>query len=156
MIYLVEDDGSIRELVVYTLNGSGLEARGFGLPSEFWKAMEREAPQLVMLDIMLPEEDGLQILKSLRTKKAWQNIPVMMLTAKGTEYDKVVGLDAGADDYVPKPFGMMELLARCGRCCAAPAPRRSRRLHGGEAVCVPGQACGAGVGPGCNADAEGI
>lgn len=112
MIYLVEDDGSIRELVVYTLNGSGLEARGFGLPSEFWKAMEREAPQLVMLDIMLPEEDGLQILKSLRTKKAWQNIPVMMLTAKGTEYDKVVGLDAGADDYVPKPFGMMELLAR--------------------------------------------
>lgn len=95
MIYLVEDDGSIRELVVYTLNGSGLEARGFGLPSEFWKAMEREAPQLVMLDIMLPEEDGLQILKSLRTKKAWQNIPVMMLTAKGTEYDKVVGLDAG-------------------------------------------------------------
>ncbi len=112
MIYFVEDDNSIRELVVYTLNGSGLTAEGFGYPHEFWDAMERRAPDLVMLDIMLPEEDGLQILRKIRSAPVWKNIPVMMLTAKGTEFDKVLGLDAGADDYVPKPFGMMELLAR--------------------------------------------
>lgn len=112
MIYLVEDDGSIRELVLYTLNNSGMEARGFEAPREFWRAMEQEAPQLVMLDIMLPEEDGLQVLRKIRANHSWKSIPVMMLTAKGSEYDKVVGLDAGADDYVPKPFGMMELLAR--------------------------------------------
>lgn len=112
MIYFVEDDNSIRELVLYTLTGSGLESQGFGYPHEFWEAMERQAPQLIMLDIMLPEEDGLQILRKIRSSNAWKNIPVMMLTAKGTEFDKVVGLDAGADDYVPKPFGMMELLAR--------------------------------------------
>lgn len=112
MIYLVEDDNSIRELVIYTLNSTGLPARGFGVPSEFWKAVEREVPQLVMLDIMLPEEDGLAVLRKLRANARTAGLPVMMLTAKGTEYDKVVGLDAGADDYVPKPFGMMELLAR--------------------------------------------
>ena len=112
MIYLVEDDGSIRELVLYTLNNSGLEAKGFAAPRAFWKAMEQETPQLVMLDIMLPEEDGLQILRKIRASSVWKTVPVMMLTAKGTEYDKVIGLDAGADDYVPKPFGMMELLAR--------------------------------------------
>ena len=112
MIYLVEDDGSIRELVLYTLNSSGMEAKGFGLPRAFWRAMEQEKPQLIMLDIMLPEEDGLQILRKIRSSSVWKDIPVMMLTAKGSEYDKVIGLDAGADDYVPKPFGMMELLAR--------------------------------------------
>lgn len=112
MIYLVEDDNSIRELVTYTLNNSGLEAQGFSRPSEFWQAMKQQKPQLCMLDIMLPEEDGLQILRTLRSDPATWDIPVMMLTAKGTEYDKVIGLDAGADDYVPKPFGMMELLAR--------------------------------------------
>lgn len=112
MIYLVEDDSSIRELVLYTLNQTGLEARGFERSREFWRAMEQVPPQLIMLDIMLPEEDGLQILRRLRAAVPWRRIPVMMLTAKGTEYDKVVGLDAGADDYVPKPFGMMELLAR--------------------------------------------
>lgn len=112
MIYLVEDDDSIRELVTYTLNSSGLEAQGFGHPQEFWQAMKQRPPQLCMLDIMLPQEDGLQILRKLRADSATREIPVMMLTAKGSEYDKVVGLDAGADDYVPKPFGMMELLAR--------------------------------------------
>lgn len=112
MIYLVEDDDSIRELVTYTLNSSGLEARGFGHPQEFWQAMKQRQPQLCMLDIMLPQEDGLQILHKLRSDPATRDIPVMMLTAKGSEYDKVIGLDAGADDYVPKPFGMMELLAR--------------------------------------------
>ena len=110
MIYLVEDDNSIRELVLYTLNSSGLEAEGFDRPSAFWTAMERHTPELVILDIMLPEEDGLTILKRLR--EAGQSLPVMMLTAKSTEYDKVVGLDSGADDYLAKPFGMMELMAR--------------------------------------------
>lgn len=112
MIYLVEDDNSIRELIVYTLNNTGLEAKGFALPSLFWQALEEQTPSLILLDIMLPEEDGLEILKKLRKRSNTQNIPVMMLTAKGSEYDKVVGLDCGADDYVPKPFGMMELIAR--------------------------------------------
>ena len=110
MIYLVEDDTSIRVLVLYTLNSSGLEAEGFDRPSAFWPALERQRPELVILDIMLPEEDGLAILRRLRETD--QDLPVMMLTAKSTEYDKVVGLDSGADDYLAKPFGMMELLAR--------------------------------------------
>ena len=112
MIYFLEDDNSIRELVVYTMNSTGFEAVGFGKPGEFWAAMERETPSLVLLDIMLPEEDGLQILKRLRADPATKKLPVMMLTAKDSEYDKVLGLDSGADDYVPKPFGMMELMAR--------------------------------------------
>lgn len=113
MIYLVEDDENIRELVTYTLNNSGLETEGFGLPSQFWAAMEQGGkPSLVMLDIMLPEEDGLSILKKLRTAPATKKIPIMMVTAKGSEYDKVIGLDNGADDYIAKPFGMMELIAR--------------------------------------------
>ena len=112
MIYFVEDDNSIRELVLYTLNNAGYEARGFERPSLFWDAVKKEVPRLILLDIMLPEEDGLQILKKLRTVSQTKKVPVMMLTAKGTEYDKVIGLDYGADDYLPKPFGMMELIAR--------------------------------------------
>lgn len=112
MIYFVEDDTSIRELVIYTLNNAGLEAEGFGRPSAFWEAMGRGAPALILLDIMLPEEDGLSILKKLRAAPATRALPVMMLTAKGTEYDTVIALDAGADDYVQKPFRMMELLSR--------------------------------------------
>ena len=112
MIYLVEDDDNIRELVAYTLNNTGLEAKGFSRPSEFWEAMARMLPSLVLLDIMLPEEDGLEILKKLRANTSTSSIPVMMLTAKGSEYDRVIGLDLGADDYLPKPFGMMELVAR--------------------------------------------
>lgn len=112
MIYLVEDDDSIRELVVYTLRSTGMDAKGFGLPSAFWKAMEDAKPELVLLDIMLPEEDGLEILKKLRNGRLTREIPVIMLTARGTEYDQVVGLDCGADDYVTKPFGMMALVAR--------------------------------------------
>ena len=111
MIYFVEDDNNIRELVIYTLNNSGMEAVGFGLPSEFWKAVEKQTPSLIMLDIMLPEEDGLSILKKLRKMPDTKKLPIMMITAKDSEYDKVVGLDLGADDYVPKPFGMMELIA---------------------------------------------
>ncbi len=112
MIYLVEDDESIRELLVYTLNGQGLVAEGFAYPSDFWHAMEKKIPDLVLLDIMLPEEDGLEILQKLRKKKETKNIPIAMLTAKGSAYDVVKGLDGGADDYIPKPFRMMELVSR--------------------------------------------
>lgn len=112
MIYLVEDDESIRELLVYTLNGQGLMAEGFAYPSDFWHAMEKKIPDLVLLDIMLPEEDGLEILQKLRKRKETKQIPIAMLTAKGSEYDVVKGLDGGADDYIPKPFRMMELVSR--------------------------------------------
>ena len=112
MIYLVEDDDSIRGFVIYTLNSQGMPAQGFATPSAFWQAMEQQLPDLVLLDIMLPEEDGLHILKRLRASAGTSRLPVLMLTAKGSEFDRVVGLDAGADDYLPKPFGIMELLAR--------------------------------------------
>ena len=112
MIYLVEDDASIRELVVYALNNSGFQAMGFDTPSAFWQALAKQTPELILLDIMLPEEDGLQMLRKLRQSPVTRRTPVIMLTAKGSEYDKVIGLEAGADDYIPKPFGMMELIAR--------------------------------------------
>ena len=112
MIYLVEDDDSIRELVLYTLHTTGFEAEGFQNAADFWQALEKELPQLVLLDIMLPDEDGLHILKRLRAGAETADLPVMMLTAKSSEYDRVVGLDSGADDYMPKPFGMMELVSR--------------------------------------------
>ena len=112
MIYFVEDDNSIRKLVLYSRTSAGLEAEGFAHPGEFWTAMDRQLPQVVLLDIMLPEEDGISILKKLRSDSRTRRIQVILLTAKGSEYDKVVGLDAGADDYVSKPFGMMELMAR--------------------------------------------
>lgn len=112
MIYLVEDDDSIRELVLYTLHTTGFEAEGFRNAADFWQALEKELPQLVLLDIMLPDEDGLHILKRLRAGAETADLPVMMLTAKSSEYDRVVGLDSGADDYIPKPFGMMELVSR--------------------------------------------
>ena len=112
MIYLLEDDDSIRELVIYTLNSQGMEARGFARPSAFWEAMGEQTPSLALLDVMLPEEDGISVLKKLRASAHTARLPIIMLTAKGTEYDKVLGLDAGADDYVAKPFGMMELLSR--------------------------------------------
>lgn len=112
LIYLVEDDNSIRELVAYTLHSAGLLAEGFEKPSAFWDAMENEIPSLILLDVMLPEEDGISILKKIRASAKTKKVPVILLTAKGSEYDKVMGLDSGADDYVAKPFGMMELLAR--------------------------------------------
>ena len=112
MIYLVEDDDSIRELVLYTLHTTGFEAEGFRNAADFWQALEKELPQLVLLDIMLPDEDGLHILKRLRAGAETADLPVMMLTAKSSEYDRVVGLDSGADDFISKPFGMMELVAR--------------------------------------------
>ena len=112
MIYYLEDDDSIRELVIYTLTHSNLEAKGFAHPREFWKAMEEQKLSLLLLDIMLPGEDGLQILQKLRAASGTKRLPVILITAKGTEYDKVRGLDSGADDYIAKPFGMMELVAR--------------------------------------------
>lgn len=112
LIYLLEDDDSIRKLVIYALNSQGYEAKGFERPAEFWKAMGQAQPDLVLLDIMLPEEDGLTILQKLRLSAGTKKLPVIMLTAKNTEYDRVVGLDSGADDFISKPFGMMELVAR--------------------------------------------
>lgn len=112
MIYLVEDDDSIRKLVIYTLESQGFSARGFDRPSQFWQAMEQQTPGLILLDIMLPEEDGLTILRRLRSVSATKKLPVIMLTAKNAEYDRVIGLDNGADDFISKPFGMMELVAR--------------------------------------------
>ena len=112
MIYLVEDDDSIRELVIYTLKSQDMEAEGFDRPSAFWKAMDQKIPDLILLDIMLPEEDGISILKKLRSSADYKSLPVMMLTAKNDEYNTVLGLDSGADDYVAKPFRMMELLSR--------------------------------------------
>ena len=112
MIYCVEDDSSIRELVVYTLESTGFHARGFEDGKLFEEALAQEVPELVLLDIMLPGEDGMQILKKLKDSSRTKDVPVIMVTAKGAEYDKVMGLDAGADDYVTKPFGMMELVSR--------------------------------------------
>lgn len=112
MIYLVEDDESIRELVVYTLKSQGMDTKGFEKPSLFWKELEKEQPSLLLLDIMLPEEDGISILKKLRMRPDTRKLPIIMLTARGSEYDTVVGLDSGADDYIPKPFRMMELISR--------------------------------------------
>ena len=112
MIYLLEDDESIRELVSYSLNKTGNEAKGFALPSEFFAAVEKELPKLVLLDVMLPEQDGISVLQALRSSPVTARIPVIMLTARSSEFDKVTALDAGADDYVTKPFGVMELVAR--------------------------------------------
>ncbi len=112
MIYLVEDDDNIRKLVSYALTKEGFTVKGFERPKFFWSAVESELPGLVLLDIMLPDEDGLSILKKMQMRTATQNIPVVLLSAKGSEFDKVTGLDMGADDYIAKPFGMTELVSR--------------------------------------------
>lgn len=112
MICLVEDDDNIRKLVGYALSKEGFEVQGYAAPGEFWEGLDDRLPELILLDIMLPEEDGLTILKRLKNQIATENIPVIMLTAKGSEFDKVTGLDLGADDYIAKPFGTMELISR--------------------------------------------
>lgn len=112
MIFCVEDDQDIRDLMIYALNAAGFEAKGFTDGTEFFCALQTEKPELVMLDIMLPGDDGITILKKLRSNTATADIPIIMATAKGTEYDKVIGLDTGADDYLAKPFGMMEMVSR--------------------------------------------
>ena len=112
MIFCVEDDAGIRDLMIYTLNASGFRAVGFENAMEFYAALADDTPELIMLDIMLPGEDGISILKRLKADARTADIPVIMATAKGNEYDKVIGLDLGADDYLAKPFGMMEMASR--------------------------------------------
>lgn len=112
MIYLIEDDDNIRKLVCYALQKEGYVVKGFVSPPEFWQELQNELPSLILLDIMLPEEDGLSVLSKLQSDSKYKNIPVIMLTAKSSEFDKVTGLDMGADDYISKPFGMTELLSR--------------------------------------------
>lgn len=138
MIYCVEDDDSIRELVVYTLRSGGFEAKGFSDGNQLDDALRRETPALILLDVMLPGEDGVSILRRIRASARLRRIPVILATAKGAEYDKVLGLDSGADDYIPKPFGMMELLSRVKavlRRCAPEGDNHDQSLTAG-AVCM--------------------
>ena len=112
MIWCVEDDASIRDIEVYALNSTGFEAEGFADGAAFWAALGKARPELVVLDVMLPEIDGIQLLRRMKADAALRDIPVIMATAKGAEYDKILGLDLGADDYLTKPFGVMELVSR--------------------------------------------
>ncbi|WP_099469880.1 winged helix-turn-helix domain-containing protein [Konateibacter massiliensis] len=112
MIYCVEDERNIRELIVYTLESTGLSAKGLETGADLFQELDKKMPSLILLDVMLPGDDGIQILKKLKGESATRNIPVIMVTAKGAEYDKVIGLDEGADDYITKPFGMMEFVSR--------------------------------------------
>ena len=129
MIYLLEDDDSIRKLVLYGLDSQGFQAKGFALPSEFWRAMDTELPELVLLDIMLPEEDGLSILKKLRNTPSLRRLPIIMVTAKSSELDTVRGLDCGADDYITKPFGIMEFLSRVRAALRRSAPEEKTNVY---------------------------
>lgn len=122
MIWCVEDDASIRDIEVYALRSVGFEARGFSDGAAFWDALRAERPELVVLDVMLPGIDGIELLSRMRASDALRNIPVIMATAKGTEYDKIHGLDLGADYYLAKPFGVMELVS-----CVKAVLRRCRR-----------------------------
>ncbi len=135
VIFCVEDDSGIRDLMVYTLNASGFEAHGFNDGKELFSALSVSKPQLILLDIMLPGEDGISILKRLRSASATAGIPVIMATAKGTEYDTVIGLDSGADDYLAKPFGMMEMVSRVKAVL-----RRTQPMETGRALRV-GELC---------------
>lgn len=134
MIYCVEDDNAIRDLMLYTLGASGFQAKGFPDSTGFWQAMTEEKPELILLDIMLPGEDGITVLKRLRAASATANIPIIMATAKGSEFDKVIGLDTGADDYLVKPFGMMEMVARIKAVMRRTAPKTDQVLACGDIV----------------------
>ena len=112
MIYFVEDDDNIRKLVCYALSREGYEVKGFAVPSEFWNDLQENIPELILLDIMLPDKDGMTILKELRASRVTKSLPIIMLTAKSGIEDRVTGLDAGANDYLTKPFSSKELLAR--------------------------------------------
>ena len=136
MIYYVEDDANIRELVLYTLLQTGFNARGFTDANDFWAALSQEQPELVLLDLMLPGEDGLSILKRLRGAAPTRSLPVILLTARGAEYDRVTGLDCGADDYVTKPFGMMELISRIRAVLRRAAPQEKAELLTAGALTV--------------------
>ncbi len=123
MIFCVEDDSSIRELMQYTLQTAGYETQGFSCAEELYDALRQTMPELILLDIMLPGEDGISVLKNLRENNTTSAIPIIMATAKGSEYDKVLGLDSGADDYLTKPFGMMELISRVKAVLRRTAPK---------------------------------
>ncbi len=131
MIYCVEDDESIRELMLYTLGTAGLDSRGFNDGKELDAAISVEVPDLIMLDIMLPGESGISILKRLKKNLKTKDVPVIMATAKGTEYDKVKGLDLGADDYLVKPFGMMEMVSRVKAVLRRCDPHKESRIKAG-------------------------
>ena len=127
MIFCVEDDNSARDLMIYTLAASSFEAEGFSDGKALFDALEKRIPSLILLDVMLPGEDGISILKKLRSKPAWADIPVIIASAKSTEYDKVIGLDLGADDYLAKPFGMMEMLSRVKAVLRRAKPDKSTK-----------------------------
>lgn len=128
MIFCVEDDPGIRDLIVYALTSAGFEAAGFSDGAALYAALEEETPELILLDIMLPGEDGIQILKKLRGRAATAPVPIVMASARGTEYDKVMGLDLGADDYLSKPFGMMELVSRVKAVLRRTAPKEGAEV----------------------------
>ena len=133
MIWCVEDDSSIRDIEVYALSSTGFEARGFEDGDSFWEALRTETPELVVLDVMLPGKDGITLLKLMKTSEELREIPVIMATAKGTEYDKIHSLDLGADDYLVKPFGIMEMVSRVKavlRRCKPKQDDRSLKLQG--------------------------
>ncbi len=135
MIFCVEDDSSIRELIVYTLKSTGFESVGVGDGEELFAKLQTATPQLILLDIMLPGQDGLQILKKLKSAPSTKHVPVILVTAKGSEFDKVIGLDTGADDYIAKPFGMMEMVSRVKAVLRRSAPQEEKTLfHCGEIV----------------------
>ena len=140
MIYCVEDESSIRELMLYTLKMAGFAACGFAESGAFWAAMDTQKPELILLDIMLPGEDGITVLRKLRAAADTRDIPVIMATAKGTEYDKVSGLDLGADDYLCKPFGMMEMVSRIKAVLRRARPAEEPvALHCGDITLDPGR-----------------
>ena len=126
MIYCVEDDAAIRDIEVYALRSTGFEAEGYESGAALFAALKKAPAELVILDVMLPDEDGLEILKKLRLGAATRNLPVIMATARGEEYDKITGLDSGADDYLVKPFGMMEMISRVRAVLRRARPERSR------------------------------
>ena len=128
MIYCVEDDSSIRDLMVYTLQASGFQACGFPGSIPFWDMMNKNKPTLIMLDIMLPGEDGISILKKLKASPDYKDIPVIMATAKDSEYDTVIGLNAGADDYLSEPFGMMEMVSRINAVLRRTSPEKKSNI----------------------------
>ena len=138
MIWCVEDDASIRDVEVYILNSTGFEARGFEDGAAFWQALQTERPELVILDVMLPGVDGVELLRRMKGSDALRDIPVIMATAKGTEYDKIQALDLGADDYLVKPFGIMEMVSRVKAVLRRCKPRESGKvLKVGELILDP-------------------
>lgn len=134
MIFCVEDDSAIRDLMLYALNTAGFETVGCADAQSLYNELKLNMPELIMLDIMLPDEDGISILKKLRSNSITANIPIIMATAKGTEYDKVIGLDLGADDYLAKPFGMLEMVSRVKAVLRRSERGKAKELRIGDLV----------------------